>query len=217
MDHTNPLSVVTPSLDGPVLLALSGTTGSFTGRQVHRLTDRGSADGVRKALARLADQGIVLTDQHPHATLYRLNRDHVAAEPILQLTRIRTTVVDRVRKEIAGWIMPPLHASIFGSFARNEADSASDIDILVVPAETAEGAERWFEQVDRLARQVRLWTGNDAHIVDATRHTLTAMLRADDPLIGSWRAEALHLAGQPLMDLLRELRVRAELPLNGLR
>src|SRR5918998_1703819 len=160
MDHTNPLSVVTPTLDGPILLALSGTTGSFTGRQVHRMTDRGSADGVRKALARLVDQGIVLTDQHPHATLYRLNRDHVAAEPILQLTRIRTTVVDRVREQINGWAIPPLHASIFGSFARNDANSTSDIDILVVPAESTGGTEQWFEQVDRLARQVRLWTGN---------------------------------------------------------
>lgn len=88
MDHVNPLSVVTPTLDGPVLLALSATTGRLTGRQVHRLARSGSADGVRKALARLTKQGIVLAEEQSHAILYQLNRNHVAAEPILELLRV---------------------------------------------------------------------------------------------------------------------------------
>jgi hypothetical protein len=47
------------------------------------MTGASSDEGVRRGLARLVDQGVVLADQHPHATLYLLNRNHVAANAIV--------------------------------------------------------------------------------------------------------------------------------------
>src|SRR5690349_10903574 len=132
MDLSNPLAVVTPTLDAAVLQALSATTGLSTGAHVHRLAGTGSPDGVRKTLARLVRQGIVLVEEHGHANLYRLNRDHVAAAPILALTRLRGQILDNIIGAIGDWSVPPVHASLFGSFARGDADEASDIDILLV-------------------------------------------------------------------------------------
>ncbi len=228
MDLSNPLATVTPTLDAAVLQALSATTGMSTGAHVHRMAGTGSADGVRRVLARLVRQGIVLAEEHAHATLYRLNRDHLAAGPILELTRIRARIINEITDAIDGWSIPPVHASVFGSFARGSAGEDNDIDILLVtPAETeacaageSEGGDLdtvWRGQVAQLASDVHLWTGNHAHIVEVTPQSLAAMLEADDPLIASWRAEQVHLTGERLLDVLRTMRVCTGLPVRGLR
>src|SRR5659263_494402 len=129
-----PLAVVTPTLDAAVLAALAATTARTSGAQVHRMAAAGSPDGVRRVLARLVDQGIVLAEEHPSATFYLLNREHVAAEAILALTRVRTTIIERITDALSVWSPAPVHASLFGSFARAEATSTSDIDILAAIA-----------------------------------------------------------------------------------
>lgn len=217
MDLANPLATVTPTLDAAVLLALSCTTGMSTGRQVHRMAATGSPDGVRKVLARLVGQGIVEAEDHAHATLYRLNRDHVAAEAIVELTRLRTRIVDKIKDAIQGWDVAPVHASLFGSFARGQAGRDSDIDILLVKDPAPVDEDVWQGQIDRLERDVLRWTGNPAHIVNVTTDRLAVMLAPEeDPLIGSWRAECVELTGQRLLDLFRTTRLHAGLPLRGL-
>jgi predicted nucleotidyltransferase len=207
MDLSRPLAVVTPTLDAAVLHALAATTAWTSGAQVHRLTGAGSPDGVRKVLARLVEQGIVLADEHPHATLYVFNRDHVAAGPIVALTRLRAEIVNRIAAAVAGWQPPLVHASLFGSFARGEAGTASDIDVLLVLAPDAAGdLESRTAQLDRLAADIRTWTGNRAQIIDTTLETLSEMITSEDPLVDSWRADHVHLAGTRLLDLLREAR-----------
>src|SRR5674476_439999 len=136
MDLAMPLAVVTPTLDAAVLHALAATTARASGGQVHRMAGTGSPDGVRRVLTRLVAQGIVLADQHPNATFYLLNRDHVAADAIVALTRLRTTIIDRITDALSSWSPEPVHASLFGSFARGEATTTSDIDILVAVSYT---------------------------------------------------------------------------------
>ena len=120
MDLSRPLAVITPTLDAAVLQALSATTAWTSGAQVHRMADAGSVDGVRKVLLRLVDQGIVHAQHHSHATLFLLNREHLAAGFIIELARIRSTIVDKIEAAFDEWSSPPIHASLFGSFARGE-------------------------------------------------------------------------------------------------
>jgi predicted nucleotidyltransferase len=206
MDLAMPLAVVTPTLDAAVLHALAATTARASGAQVHQMAGTGSPDGVRRVLARLVAQGIVLADEHPNATLYLLNRDHVAADAIVALTRLRTTIIDRIAEALSTWSPEPMHASLFGSFARGEATTTSDIDILVVisPADAAE-QDRRAAQIDQLSADVLRWTGNRGHIVDPTPDILAAMTAAKDPLLVSWRADHIHLKGTRLLDLLRSV------------
>src|SRR5665647_636510 len=174
MDLAMPLAVVTPTLDAAVLHALAATTARASGARVHRMAGTGSPDGVRRVLTRLVAQGIVLADEHPNATLYLLNRDHVAADAIIALTRLRTMIIDRITDAVTRWSPAPVHASLFGSFARGEATTTSDIDILVVigPAGTADQDAR-ATQIDQLAADVLRWTGNRGHIVDPTPDILS--------------------------------------------
>ena len=206
MDLAMPLAVVTPTLDAAVLHALAATTARASGAQVHRMAGTGSPDGVRRVLTRLVAQGIALAEEHPNATLYLLNRDHVAADAVVALTRLRTTIIDRITDALSHWSPEPVHASLFGSFARGEATTASDIDILVVigPAGAADQDAR-ATQIDQLTADVLRWTGNRGHIVDPTPDILTAMIAAEDPLLASWRADHIHLMGTRLLDLLRNV------------
>ena len=193
-------------MDAAVLHALAATTATASGARVHQMAGTGSPDGVRRVLARLVTQGIVLADEHPNATLYLLNRDHVAADAIVALTRLRTMIIDRITDAVSSWSPEPVPASLFGSFARGEATTTSDIDILVVtgPAGAADQDVR-AAQIDQLSADVLRWTGNRGHIVDPTPDTLAAMIAAEDPLLVSWRTDHIHLMGTRLLDLLRSV------------
>lgn len=59
MQFSNPLAVVTPTLDGPVLAALAAADSPFTTGQLTRVLDGGSKEGIRKVLRRLTAQGVV--------------------------------------------------------------------------------------------------------------------------------------------------------------
>jgi hypothetical protein len=203
-----PLAAITPTLDAGVLQVLAATTAGCTAAEVHRRLGHGSDEGVRKVLARLVAQGVVLTETPARYAVYRLNREHVATPHIEALTTIRDTIVNKIRNELASWQIKPSHAGLIGSFARGVADSDSEIDVLVVrpdaPGELDEDA--WLEQVDRLDRNIRKWTGNAAQIIDLAPAILGQMARDADPLVDSWRAEDIHLDGEALLDLLRRVR-----------
>lgn len=203
VDLSVPLAVVTPTLDAAVLQALATTTSWSSGAQVHRSAGTGSADGVRKVLIRLVGQGIVQAQDQPPATLYRLNRDHVAAEAIVALVRLRQVIINRITAEITVWEPPLLHASLFGSFARGGADSSSDIDLLLIPAGEDASGPGTEEATARLEKDVYAWTGNRAHIVTPTLDVVASMVAAGDPLVESWRADQVHLAGARLSEILR--------------
>ena len=80
MDVSRPYAAITgPSLEVESLAVLAGTTKPLTGRQVARMVRHGSDRGVRLALNRLAEQGLVDTLEAPPAVLYALNREHIAA------------------------------------------------------------------------------------------------------------------------------------------
>jgi hypothetical protein len=53
----------------------------------------------------------------PKAMLYLLNRDHVAAEAVVALTRLRTSIIERIIAALSSWSPEPVHASLFGSVA----------------------------------------------------------------------------------------------------
>ena len=81
--------------------------------------------------------------------------------------------------------------------ARGTADVQSDIDILLVRRDdlTESQEETWLAQLDALAVRVRAWTGNVAQLIDTSPNALSHMVTNDDPLVESWRNDAIHLTG----------------------
>jgi predicted nucleotidyltransferase len=198
LDFAHPFRVVSPTLDGDVLAVLAGAEEAFSGRRIHRLVGHGSEAGVRKAVERLVDQGIVLRSQAGRANLYQLNREHVAAAGIEILAASRSELIARLREAIVRWEVPPRAVVLFGSVARGEAEPESDLDLLVVrPASVEEETTEWEDQLTSLGRQATDWTGNDARIMEFSEVDLGVPV----PLLDEAISDGIDLFGS-----LRRLR-----------
>ncbi len=210
MDVSHPIRAAIPSLDGPVLEVVAGTTVALTARKIHRLCTTGSYSGVRKVLLRLVRQGILIADERGNATYFSANRDHLAWPAIESLARLRPALLAWLRERFEGWMVPAVHASLFGSTARGDGDEQSDIDVLAVRPDELDSTaeERWQVQLDALREGVRATTGNRCQVFEVTASGLREHVKARDPLITEWRRDAVHLAGADLGPLLRTLEGR---------
>jgi predicted nucleotidyltransferase len=198
LDVAFPHSAISPTLEGDVLIALAGTTRPLTGREVARLARRGAPAAVSVALNRLVEQGLVLREEAGRAFLHRLNRDHLAAPAVLVLAGLRTALLERLRAEIGGWELQPVSAAMFGSAARGDGDTASDIDLLLVrPSQVDEADELWRTQLSQLADHVHAWTGNHASLVELTEADLPGQIATGPPALEEIQAQAIALAGIP--------------------
>ena len=195
MQVQHPFGVVTPTLDGDVLTVLAGADADFTPPQVHAILASRSVEGVRKALQRLSDEGIVTASRHGHAVLYRLNRQHVAADAVLALSRLRTTLIERISARIATWPTPPVAAVMFGSAATGQMRHDSDIDLFVVRSDTVAADEPgWTDQLRDLEASVTAWTGNDTRILEYAQHDLA--VAEHDPVLDDIAAEGVMVFGE---------------------
>lgn len=207
MNVSRAYSAVAPTVEGDVLVVLAGTTQPLTGRRVARLAQRGSVAAVAKALDRLVRQGLVLRQEAPPASLYTLNRRHVAASTVETLALIRTQLFDRLRQAFSSWSIPPVHASVFGSAARGDGGLDSDIDIFIVrPAGVDAEDTTWTQQLTHLGEAVPAWTGNRAGIIEFAEPDIERMVDTDPPVLQGLREDAVDLAGTPLTQLLGRIR-----------
>ncbi|MFC9252235.1 nucleotidyltransferase domain-containing protein [Amycolatopsis thailandensis] len=184
---------VTPTVDGDVLAVLASHGGIFTSGQLHRLLARHSEEGIRKVLRRLTKQGVVESDRVGNAFAYRLNRDHLAAEYIIGLARIQKTLLERIEERLESWQVPPVYAAVFGSVARGEMTQDSDLDLLLIRPDDADG-DRWAAQVDEMAIEVTRWTGNDTRPLEFTEAELAGRAY-DEAVLRDVARNGLTVAG----------------------
>jgi Nucleotidyltransferase domain len=188
------MQVVTPTLDADVLSVLARADAELTGREIQRLAGHGSHQGVRNAADRLAGEGVVERRSAGKANLYRLNRDHVAAQWIEKLATLPEQVIERLRAAIAGWVLPPVLAMLFGSVARGRATSTSDLDILIVrPVDCEPDDPTWSRQLADLQALATASSGNDARVLEYAQDELTS--RAAEPVLSDARREGIELYG----------------------
>jgi predicted nucleotidyltransferase len=200
-------AVMGGALEGEVLSVLAGTTRPLTGRQIARLATHGSDRGLRLALNRLAEQGLVDAVEAPPAVLYSLNRDHIAAPVALELAGLRGELLRRLRTAIAQWRVPAVHASMFGSAARGEGDARSDIDLLVVRPESVDSEDpEWRDQLHELAVAIERWTGNHAGISEVGEEELSHLASERRPIVDELERDAITVAGPEAGRLLRVKR-----------
>lgn len=191
MDIASPIRGVVPSLDGPVLQALAGTTAPLSLTRVHRLADAGSLSGVRKVLLRLVTTGLV--DEVPGG--YLLNRDHVAAPAVEQLAGLRREVFRRLGDYAERLRPAPTLVGVFGSFARGDGDADSDIDVLVVAHRDVDSDSD--DIASELSTTVQRWTGNACHVVTVTVEDIERMHLAGEPILTSWSKDLVVVLGDP--------------------
>jgi predicted nucleotidyltransferase len=186
VDVAHPIQSIIPSLDGPVLAALSGTTTALSLSETHRRAGAGSLSGVRAVLLRLQHAGIV--DHSPGG--YVLNREHVAAAAIEQLAGLHGELARRIRHALEQWPGEVLLAGLYGSAARRDGDEDSDIDVLVVS-----DSDALDDLVDVLSARIERWTGNRAQVIGKTSADIARLRKAGAAIVGSWQRELLVLVG----------------------
>lgn len=225
MDLADPTRAVTATLDGPVLAVLARSGRPMTVGDVAHEMPRGSEVGVRRSLARLVEQGIVRATEMGRNRVHELNRDHIAAPVADLLAGLRLELWKRLRAHLAAWNPKPLYGCVFGSAARGDGDSESDIDVLLVhapfpgdsdPRRRATGltdqfagiatevmslqltkrqAAKWRRQVDELHQQVRAWTGNPLQAVEMSSFEWADHKRRRTSLFGDISRDAVQVAG----------------------
>ena len=197
MQLNKPLATVTPTLDGDVLAVLASADVIFTVSQVQRILATASGEGIRKVLTRLTAQGVVLHDQVGRTNTYRLNAEHLAAEPIMALSRLTSSFLQRLQKHLGGWGETLRYAAVFGSAATGRMQLDSDIDLILVRASGAacDGDDAWEQRVAELARLVTAWTGNDGRIVEYAEDEFCAAAAAGEPLLRDVAKQGLTVAG----------------------
>lgn len=201
----NPLATITSTVDADILQVLAAADQPFTGRQLARLIPHRSTRGVTRALQRLVDHGIVHVAPAGNANLYQLNRQHLAAGPIVALSRLRDTLAERISDHVQDWHQPADLVTLFGSGARNQMSLDSDIDLFIVSGHV--GTETWDVQAHELAQQVRNWTGNDCRILEMTPQQV-ADGAGNEPVLTEIARDGQTLHGEA--GLLRRARAAAE-------
>jgi len=207
MDMSAPHAPFLSQTDAKVLSTLAGTTRPLTGREIARLVEM-AQNGVWRALQRLTSHGLVAEQEAGgSALLYTLNRDHLATDAVLSLIRLRSTLVERIKSRFQSWEIQPAHASIFGSAARGDGDTASDIDIFVVRPKGIDGEnEHWRDQINTLADSVLQWTGNHAGISEVPQADVARLKKERPPIVEELARDSILLVGPSASELFSSKR-----------
>lgn len=198
MDWNRPTEALVPGLDGVVLSVLFAVDSPQTVGDIHQRARTGSRSGIRYVLDKLTGQGVVVKTPVANTATYVLNVDHVAY-PALKAglgtyrpyNELRNRLHDLMHSLDTAWANPAGPAlMLYGSVTRGEADTSSDIDLLlVIPT----GHDLDDPQVEALVEQlhdaVPRWTGNPAHVDVRTRGDVDAAVLAGDPIVESWRRD----------------------------
>jgi predicted nucleotidyltransferase len=206
MNVAEPGSVVMSPPMAAVIRVLAGAETGFGVREIARLADL-HHNTVRVLLNRLIDHGLVFTDQVGQSLLSTLNREHIAAAPVVALATLRLALVQALQREFSSWEINPVHASIFGSTARRDGDTTSDIDILLIrPDDVSATNAQWERSLSDARERLHRMTGNPINFVELSESELGQAQSSKEPIVQSWRDDAIHLVGVRLETLLGGLQ-----------
>ena len=191
MNLGSPVLDVAPAVRGALLQVLARLEQPVTRRQLAAAA--GVAPGNASAvIEELIQSGLVSETVAGRSSMVVLNRSHLAAGPVLALAGLRGEMIRRLRERLATW--PDLHGSwLFGSVARGDADSDSDVDLLIVVDDLQ--SPDLHERLSRLQADVRSWTGNDLQLVEHSPSSWRKLVRAKNPLVEQIRLDGIALAG----------------------
>lgn len=205
------MRTLVPSLDASVFAVLVKVQVGISLAQLARMAPRGSRNGLMAVLERQVRDGLVIAEPSNTGSLYRVNRLHVLYPAIELAFLARRETIERIGLALSKMMPAPLHASLFGSFARQEGGPDSDIDVLIVTHDTLDVAsDAWLDQLRVLGDQVLAWTGNPLEVVVLPLAKFHSVVRNQEPIVESWQLESVHLSGRSLTSI-----VMSGLVMNG--
>ena len=198
MDLAEPGLAFAGPLSMTLLRALDGRSTPATAAQVSRIMEGGTQAGIKRALERLAHQGVCGREELGGRVLYSLNYDHVLYPAIRDALDASVLFRKRLRSFLSEWNVQPVCTLMFGSAARNDGDADSDIDLLLIRPLMRSNIQReaWAPQVHELRSRVLKWTGNHAQILDWSKSELRRASEHDEPLLSEIEEDGVLLSGE---------------------
>lgn len=141
---------------------------------------------LSRELARLERHGLFLSQRRGIEKYYRLNSDYPLYAEVKGIVTKTLGVVPLLKQALER--MPGIRqAYLYGSFARNQQDAASDIDVLIVGQPSA---ERLAARISKLERQL----GREINYLVLSPDELASRRRKRDPLLADiWSHKKIEL------------------------
>lgn len=151
MDYMRPVEALVPGVQGKVLAACLRSDEPLTMRALARLAGV-SANQASVVIDQLDDLGLVERRTAGRSLLVSLVHESPVVVALRQVAGLWTATLQLWRERADTFDPAPLSMAVYGSWARGEARSSSDVDILVVlPPELDELTE------DRFREQLAAW------------------------------------------------------------
>ncbi len=187
MDVSQPLSGVISGVRGEVLLALVRLQQPVTTRRLAEIA--GVSSGQAGAVVHDLDEiGLVTMRGAGRALLVTLNRQHVAADAVVELAGLRRKTFDRIRDHLATWD-DLVAAWVFGSTARGDGGRDSDIDLAIIVRDRENPS--LTDRIGGLAESVRVWTGNALQVIEHDTRSWEALKRELNPIVEEIRRDGV--------------------------
>jgi predicted nucleotidyltransferase len=201
VDFDRPVEAVIPGAQGRILAVLAETTGELNLRTIARLSGVSVAQASR-VLPWLVELGMVERRDVPPSALFHLVEGHAAARLVLELSRMRETVLGELGDLARNLLPEAVSVIVFGSLARGEADVESDVDVIAVrPDDLDEDDDDWVDAIEHWRQAARALTGNPLEVIDVSENETRRLLASRRPL---WRAvakEGIVITGRSFADL----------------
>jgi len=201
VDFRRPVEAVIPGVRGRILAVLAETTAKLNLRTIARLADVSPAQASR-VLPELVALGLVERREAPPSALFAMVEDHVAARAVRALSRSREAVLKELATLARKVVPSPISVVVFGSFARGEAEAASDLDVLIIrPAGVGEDDEPWVSSVEAWRAAARRLAGNPVQVLELDEPEVARRLRRPTSLWADVIRDGVTVCGSPLGEL----------------
>lgn len=200
MDFVYPVEALVPGVRGKVLGACLRSDEALTMRALARLAGV-SANQAAQVIDQLDDLGLLRRTAAGRSLMVSLVDESPAVAALRQVADLRSTTLRRWRDRARQMDPPPTTMAVYGSWARGEARSGSDVDIVVVLPDGLDdpGEDRYREQIARWCTYASLVAGlpvSPLVISAGESHTV------DGPLWDEIRRDAVLIAGHEPRDVL---------------
>jgi predicted nucleotidyltransferase len=206
MDFRRPLEAVIPGVQGKILGVLVNTTAELNLRTIAQLAGVSLAQASR-VLPDLVDLGIVDRREAPPSALFHLVEDHLVTQALRDLSFVPERMIEVMREAAETLPVRPAGVIVFGSFARGEAEVASDIDaVLIRPESVDEEDPAWADSVEQWRETVGRASGNAVEVLEVSESDIGRKLRGRQQLWRDIRSEGVVVTGPSLAVLIEAAR-----------